>query len=265
MAKETIRNTYSRAAEATDPELCCAVDYREVFSEADLAHLPEEVLERNYGCGVPAELRSLGQGLTVLDLGPGLGRDCFIAAGKVGPSGLVYGLDMNSEMLKKARAFQEAATAGLGYDNIQFMSGQFDVKIPLPAETVDVIFSNCVNNLAIDKSTAYREMYRVLKPGKKLSFSDVVSWAPIPEILRKSEQAWADCVAGVLSFQELNSLLKETGFHGKKLVFFGRRFLQQAPIGWRMPEILRKSEQAWADCVAGVLSLCQELNSLLKE
>ena len=218
MAKETIRNTYSRAAEATDPALCCAVDYREFFSESDLAHLPEEVLERNYGCGVPAELRSLAEGLTVLDLGPGLGRDCFIAARKVGPTGLVYGLDMNSEMLRKARTFQALASARLGYDNIQFMSGQFDVKIPLPAEAVDVIFSNCVNNLAIDKSTAYREMYRVLKPGKKLSFSDVVSSAPIPEILRKSEQAWADCVAGVLSFQELNSLLKETGFHGIQLV-----------------------------------------------
>ena len=155
MAKETIRNTYSRAAEATDPALCCAVDYREFFSESDLAHLPEEVLERNYGCGVPAELRSLAEGLTVLDLGPGLGRDCFIAARKVGPTGLVYGLDMNSEMLRKARTFQALASARLGYDNIQFMSGQFDVKIPLPAEAVDVIFSNCVNNLAIDQSTAY--------------------------------------------------------------------------------------------------------------
>ena len=218
MAKEAIRNTYSKAAQATDPSLCCSVDYREFFSQSDLAHLPEEVLERNYGCGVPAELRSLAEGLTVLDLGPGLGRDCFIAAKKVGPSGLVCGLEMNSEMLKKARAFQVAVADQLGYNNIQFLNGQFDVKIPLPAETVDVIFSNCVNNLAIDKSTAYREMYRVLKPGKKLSFSDVVSYAPIPEILRKSEQAWADCVAGVLSFQELNALLKETGFHGIQLV-----------------------------------------------
>ncbi len=218
MARETIRSTYSRAAEQTERALCCAVDYREFFSESDLAHLPEEVLERNYGCGVPAGLRSLAEGLTVLDLGPALGRDCFIAARKVGPSGLVYGLDMNSKMLEKARAFQVVATDGLGYDNIQFLRGKFDVKIPLPPETVDVIFSNCVNNLAIDKSTAYREMHRVLKPGKKLSFSDVVSSAPLPDILRKSKQAWADCVAGVLSFQELNSLLKETGFHGIQLV-----------------------------------------------
>ena len=248
MARETIRNTYSKAAEDTNRALCCAVDYREFFSQSDLAHLPEQVLERNYGCGVPAELRSLAAGLTVLDLGPGLGRDCFIAAGKVGPAGRVYGLDMNSEMLKKARGFQAAVADELGYDNIQFLSGQFDVRIPLSDEMVDVIFSNCVNNLAIDKSAAYREMYRVLKPGKKLSFSDVVSYAPIPEILHKSEQAWADCVGGVLSFQELEALLKETGFHGIQLVTdylwqdgpqISERYFPQEPL----PEADRTSLQ----------------------
>ncbi len=218
MAKEAIRSTYSRAAQATDPSLCCSVDYREFFSQSDLAHLPEEVLERNYGCGVPAELRSLAEGLTVLDLGPGLGRDCFIAARKVGPGGRVYGLDMNPEMLQKARSFQPAVAGRLGYDNVHFLSGQFDVKIPLPAETVDVIFSNCVNNLAIDKPAAYREMYRVLKPGRKLSFSDIVSCASVPEILKQNEQAWADCVGGVLSFQELEAVLDVTGFHGVQLV-----------------------------------------------
>ena len=218
MPKDTIRRTYSRAAEATDETLCCAVDYREFFSRADLAHLPEEVLERNYGCGVPAGLLSLEEGLTVLDLGPGLGRDCFIAARKVTSTGRVFGLEMNPEMLRRARDFQAVVADRLGYDNMEFLSGQFDVKIPMPAESVDVIFSNCVNNLALDKPTACREMYRVLKPGKKLSFSDVVSRSPIPEILRQSEQAWADCVAGVLSFQELNTLLKETGFHGVRLL-----------------------------------------------
>ncbi len=218
MAKETIRNTYSKAAAQTDTSLCCAVDYEEFFDEEELAHLPPEVLERNYGCGIPGELRTLEEGLTVLDLGPGLGRDCFIASSKVGPSGCVYGLDMNTAMLERARAYQDQVAGQLGYDNVRFLEGQFDEKIPIPAETVDVVFSNCVNNLAVDKATAYREMYRVLKPGRKLSFSDVVSYAPIPHLLRKNQQAWADCVAGVLSFQELQQLLAGTGFHGVRLV-----------------------------------------------
>ena len=218
MAKETIRNTYSKAAAQKDASLCCAVNYEDFFNEKELAHLPREVLERNYGCGIPGELRTLEEGLTVLDLGPGLGRDCFIASSKVGPSGCVYGLDMNRAMLQRARAFQGQVAGQLGYDNIRFLEGQFDEKIPIPSETVDVVFSNCVNNLAVDKRRAYREMYRVLKPGRKLSFSDVVSSAPIPQLLRKNEQAWADCVAGVLCFQELQQHLTVTGFHGTQLV-----------------------------------------------
>ncbi len=214
MNKQVISETYSRAAGQTQQYLCCAVDYRKEFAAEELDHIPDEVLDRNYGCGIPLELRTLEPGKRVLDLGPGLGRDCFIAARRVGPGGRVYGLDMNLDMLAAAHRHKEEVARRLGYDNIDFLEGQFDQHIPLKDASVDVIFSNCVNNLAVDKVTAYAEMHRVLNPGSKLSFSDIVSYRPIPELLRSSEQAWADCVGGVLSFEQLQGQLAETGFHG---------------------------------------------------
>ena len=106
MSKEAILDTYSKAAQETRKDLCCGVDYREEFPPDELGHIPEKVLERNYGCGIPSELRTLQPGKTVVDLGPGFGRDCFIAARKVGPEGRVFGLDMNEDMLEQARHFQ---------------------------------------------------------------------------------------------------------------------------------------------------------------
>ncbi|MEE8350000.1 MAG: methyltransferase domain-containing protein [Acidobacteriota bacterium] len=214
MTKEAILDTYSKAAHETRKDLCCGVDYRDEFPAEDLAHIPDEVLERNYGCGIPMELKTLAPGKTVVDLGPGFGRDCFIAARKVGGEGQVFGLDMNEDMLGQARRFQPQVAERLGYDNVQFLQGQFDIEIPLETDSVDVILSNCVNNLATDKETAYREMFRVLRPGSKLSFADIVSYHPLPLKLQKNDQAWADCVAGVLSYQQLSSMLHQSGFHG---------------------------------------------------
>ena len=217
MDKQVISATYSQAAMATEPNLCCPVDYRQEFRPDELNHIPEEVLKRNYGCGVPPQLKRLTPGQTVLDLGPGLGRDCFIASPKVGPEGSVFGLDMNDDMLSQAKYYKTKVVALLAYDNIQFLKGQFDVHIPLEEGSVDVIFSNCVNNLALDKDIAYREMFRVLKRGSSLSFSDIVSYKPLPEKLRQNEKAWADCVAGVLSYPELTRVLNNAGFHAVSL------------------------------------------------
>lgn len=216
MNKQVIIDKYSKAA-AAETSLCCPVDYRQEFGADELSHIPEEVLERNYGCGVPPELKRLKAGQSVLDLGPGLGRDCFIAARKVGPEGRVYGLDMNDDMLQQAERHKAYVVRQLGYDNLRFLKGQFDVEIPLQDQTVDVIFSNCVNNLALDKPAAYREMFRVLKSGQKLSFVDVVSCQTLPAALRRHQAAWADCAGGVLSFAELVAVLRETGFHGVTL------------------------------------------------
>lgn len=217
MDKNVIIEKYSRAAESTEANLCCPVNYRKEFRAEEIDHIPEEVMSRNYGCGVPAGLREIQPGQSALDLGPGLGRDCFIAARKVGPEGRVFGLDMNDRMLKQAEHYKAKVVERLGYDNIRFLKGQFDVEIPLEDSSVNVIFSNCVNNLALDKRTAYREMFRVLKPGSKLSFADVVSDRPLPHLLRENEEAWADCVAGVLPFNELTHVLNAAGFHGVTL------------------------------------------------
>ena len=217
MSKQTILETYSKLAVETKADLCCGVDYRKEFSSEELDHIPDEVLDRNYGCGVPIELRTLGTGKSVLDLGPGFGRDCFVAAPKVGPEGRVFGLDMNNDMLRQAEHYKSKVVSRLGYDNIRFLKGQFDVQIPLENDSVDVILSNCVNNLATDKRRAYSEMFRVLKAGSKLSFADIVSYDLLPVKLQENEKAWADCVAGVLSFQQLTQILNEAGFHGVTL------------------------------------------------
>ena len=120
-------------------------------------------------------------------------------------------------MLRKAERYKQTVVSRLGYDNLRFLKGQFDVQIPLEDSSIDVIFSNCVNNLALEKKTAYQEMLRILRPGSKLSFSDIVSYEPLPAKLRVNETAWADCVAGALSFQDLNQMLSEIGFQGVTL------------------------------------------------
>jgi len=214
MIKETILKTYSTAAKQVEEKLCCGVDYRKELTSEELDHLPSDVLDRNYGCGVPAGLKNLELGQQVLDLGPGIGRDCFIASRKVGSEGQVFGLDMNDNMIRQAEHYKSQIVAHLGYNNIHFLKGQFDIQIPLANESIDVIISNCVNNLAQDKSKGYSEIFRVLKFGSQLSFSDIVSDKLIPEILQKNETAWADCISGVLSFQNLYQMLKEAGFYG---------------------------------------------------
>ncbi len=212
MDTTVISETYSRAAKNTDPSLCCAIDYRDEFPPEEISHIPQQVLDRNYGCGIPPGLLQLVEGASVLDLGPGLGRDCFVAAKKVGPQGQVFGLDMNPDMLRQAERYRRQVEQRLGYSNVRFLEGRFDVQIPLEDESIDVIFSNCVNNLALDKPAAYREMFRVLRNGKKISFSDIVSYEPLSARLRDNKRAWADCVAGVLSYSELTEVLTQASF-----------------------------------------------------
>lgn len=212
--RQVIQETYSKAATRTDSQPCCTGDYQSQFKPDELDHIPDEVLQKNFGCGVPTRLRTLRPGESVLDLGPGLGRDCFIAARKVGAKGRVYGIDMNPDMLVAARRHAETVAQNLGFGNVEFLEGKFDEAIPLPDGSVDVIFSNCVANLAVDKEQAYAEMFRVLRPGAMLSFSDVVSDMPVPQLVRDHPQAYADCIGGVLSFEELKDTLHRAGFVG---------------------------------------------------
>ena len=176
------------------------------YTADDLAGLPQGA-NLGLGCGNPAALLSLRWGETVLDLGSGGGVDCFIAAKRVGSTGQVIGVDMTPEMLSRAR---ENARKG-GYSNVDFRLGEIE-HLPLANDSVDVVISNCVVVLVPEKGQVYREAFRVLRPGGRLAFSDVVATRPIPEELRRDPERWSGCSSGALTPGEISSLLTSAGF-----------------------------------------------------
>jgi arsenite methyltransferase len=159
------------------------------------------------GCGVPTAVADLHEGETVLDLGSGAGADVLISARRVGPSGRAYGLDMTDEMLALARA--NAAEAGA--ENVEFLKG-FIEEVPLPDASVDVVISNCVINLAADKSRVFAEAARVLRPGGRFAVSDVVADADMDVATRSDMAAWTGCIAGALTRDEFARGLAAAGF-----------------------------------------------------
>jgi ubiquinone/menaquinone biosynthesis C-methylase UbiE len=159
------------------------------------------------GCGNPTALIDLQPGQTVLDLGSGGGIDVLLSAKRVGPTGKVYGLDMTDDMLEIARANQREA----GATNVEFIKGTIEA-IPLPDRSIDVIISNCVINLSVDKGTVFREAFRVLKPGGRFAVSDVVIRGDVPPEIRRSLELWVGCVAGALGEGEYVSQLQAAGF-----------------------------------------------------
>jgi SAM-dependent methyltransferase len=179
----------------------------DLYSAEESATLPEAALTASLGCGNPTALAQLKPGEVVLDLGSGGGIDVLLSARRVGPTGFAYGLDMTDEML----ALAERNRAEAGATNVKFLKGQIE-DIPLPDNTVDVIISNCVINLAADKSKVLREAYRVLKPGGRFAVSDVVAQGALPDDLRRDMEAWVGCVAGALEEQEYRHLLGAAGF-----------------------------------------------------
>jgi ubiquinone/menaquinone biosynthesis C-methylase UbiE len=177
------------------------------YSPADKAAIPSEAAEISLGCGNPLALAELLPGEVVLDIGSGGGIDVFLAANRVGPSGQVIGVDMTPAMLQRAR---RTAKKG-GYVNVIFRRGYAE-KLPVRADTVDVIISNCVINLTEDKSKVFREAYRVLKPGGRLEVNDVVFGGAVLPAARASISGWAGCVSGALPEGEYVDLVKQAGF-----------------------------------------------------
>jgi len=178
-----------------------------LYSDAEASEIPEEALLASLGCGNPTALARLNEGETVLDLGSGGGIDVLLSAKRVGPSGFAYGLDMTEEMLALAEKNKAAAAA----TNVRFLRGHIE-DIPLPENTVDVIISNCVINLSVDKDQVLREAFRVLKPGGRFAVSDVVTEGEIPDSIRKDMEAYVGCVAGALDVDEYKSKLIAAGF-----------------------------------------------------
>lgn len=182
------------------------------YSDEEIRSLPEGSI-LGLGCGNPTALADLKEGETVLDLGSGSGLDVFLAAKKVGEKGKVIGLDMTPEMIEKAR---ENAKKG-DYKNVEFRIGEIE-NMPVESNTVDVVISNCVINLAEDKFAVYKEIFRVLKPQGRFLISDLVTKGNIPTDIRQSFEAWAGCIAGAMERKKYLAVIKESGFRRIEIV-----------------------------------------------
>jgi ubiquinone/menaquinone biosynthesis C-methylase UbiE len=182
---------------------CCGTPN---YSAEELASLPEAAALASLGCGNPLAVADLHEGERVLDLGSGGGIDVLLSAKRVGPSGRAFGLDMTDEMLALARR----NTAQAGADNVEFLKGHIEA-IPLPADSIDVVISNCVINLAADKAAVFAEIARVLRPGGRLGVSDIVADDALSAADRAEQGSYAGCIAGALSFSEYEAGLRDAG------------------------------------------------------
>jgi len=180
-----------------------------LYDAQQTSGLPAEAVLASLGCGNPTALAELHPGEIVLDLGSGGGIDVLLSARRVGPTGKAYGLDMTDEMLALARENQRTS----GLQNVEFLKGQIE-DIPLPADAVDVVISNCVINLSADKDRVLAEAFRVLKPGGRLAVSDVVVRGEIPPEIRRSVELWVGCIAGALDESVYVEKLRGAGFVG---------------------------------------------------
>jgi len=178
-----------------------------LYAALEAEALPDAAVLASLGCGNPTAVADLREGETVLDLGSGGGIDVLLSARRVGPSGKVYGLDMTEEML--ALALENRRQAGA--TNVEVLKGYIE-EVPLPAETVDVIISNCVINLSTDKPKVFAEMFRVLRSGGRLGISDVVAGDELGPEQRAERGSYVGCIAGALSFGEYEEGLRAAGF-----------------------------------------------------
>lgn len=216
---DRVRERYAGAARAaqqgqrsSDAPCCSTGDAGstitdDLYNADETQDLPEKALLASLGCGNPTALIDLHEGETVLDLGSGGGIDVLLSARRVGPTGFAFGVDMTDEML--ALAQENKAKAGVS--NVAFLKGQIEA-IPLPAGSVDVVISNCVINLAADKSLVLKDAFRVLRPGGRFAVADVVSDGPVPDELRRNMELWIGCIAGALDVDTYTQLLTEAGF-----------------------------------------------------
>jgi len=204
-----VREFYGAAAETPQADLCCPTRY----DPSAVSHIPQDVLDRFYGCGSPMEIAGAAAGETVLDLGSGAGIDVFIAARQVGPSGRAIGVDMTDRMLAVAAENRPKVAAALGYDVAEFREG-FLESIPVESKSVDLVTSNCVVNLSPDKPRVFEEIWRVLRDHGRLVISDIVSETEIPPHLKVDPRLWGECLVGALTEEAFIAGLERAGFHG---------------------------------------------------
>ena len=185
-----------------------------LYDAEQRGELPEAATLASLGCGNPTAVAGMREGETVLDLGSGGGIDVILSAKRVGPSGIAYGLDMTDEMLTLAQ--QNAHEAGV--TNVHFLKGMIE-QIPLPADSVDVVISNCVINLSVDKPAVLTEIARVLKPGGRIGISDVVAEDHLTPEQRGERGSYVGCIAGALSKGEYEAGLEAAGFEQVSVEF----------------------------------------------
>lgn len=221
--RETVREGYARIAESEQksccgPSSCCGADSTfdadqlaaaVGYAREDLSVLPEGA-NMGLSCGNPVALATLKPGEVVVDLGSGGGFDVFIAGKRLGATGKAIGVDMTPEMLSKARRNTAAYREATGLDNVEFRLGEIE-HLPLPDNSADVIISNCVINLSPDKPQVWREIARVLKPGGRVSVSDIALMQPLPEEILAKVQALIGCIAGAVLVEETEKMMEEAG------------------------------------------------------
>lgn len=221
--RDAVRSNYAKVAE-TDTSCCSsgcnpmnpgdtaeAAGTRLGYSDQDLQAVPEGA-NMGLGCGNPTAIAALKLGETVLDLGSGGGFDCFLAAQQVGPDGQVIGVDMTPEMISKSRANAEKS----GITNVEFRLGEIE-RLPVADGTVDAVMSNCVINLSPEKAQVFRDAFRVLKSGGRLSVSDVIATAPLPQSAREDLDSISACMGGAAQAEDVIGWLTDAGFTGAKV------------------------------------------------
>jgi arsenite methyltransferase len=216
--KDFVKDRYGKIAKKEESSCSCCGGADEMlqgareqakamgYSQEEINSIPEDAVY-GLGCGNPTALAEINEGETVLDLGSGGGIDVFLASQKVGNNGRVIGVDMTREMVETAVKNAEEG----GYSNVEFKLGEIE-NLPIEDDTIDLIISNCVINLTPNKSVAYKEAFRVLKPGGRILVSDIVTDGEIPQDIRKSFQAWSECIAGAMEKQDYLDTIKNAGF-----------------------------------------------------
>lgn len=259
--KKVVRDGYARIAVqegsccAPAPEKtsgCCGPESSAVtisktigYSDKDLNEVPEGA-NLGLGCGNPVALASLREGETVLDLGSGAGFDCFLAANQVGEHGKVIGIDMTAEMLEKARANAKKGN----YSNVEFRLGEIE-NLPVADNEADIVISNCVINLSVDKKRVFREAYRALKPGGRMMVSDIVLTKELPDFIKNAAAAYVGCISGALLKDEYLNAIKEAGFDNVKIIeeaSFSIDCMENDPAA----QAINKSEQVTGEDIKAV-------------
>ncbi len=262
--KKKVREGYAKIAKQETSccgsiEVCCgsANSAEEIsktigYTDEQLQSVPDGA-NLGLGCGNPTAIASLKKGEIVLDLGSGAGFDCFLAVHKVGPTGKVIGVDMTPEMLKKARENAKKS----GYTNVEFRRGEIE-NLPVEDNSVDVIISNCVINLATNKKKVFQEAFRVLKPGGRFAVSDIVLLKELPEKIKNSVEAYVGCIAGAIGKKAYVGAIKAAGFRKVSIIdetSFPLDCMANDPTAQAIAQNLKLTPEQLTDVAAAVASI----------